>query len=125
MSYYTHDNAASPDFWPADTTLFDSYYPLTTSTDPDTNTTFVSSIEGTEFPMFGTHFHPEQVLSDFSKDDINHSWNSINGNRYFADRFVTLARFNNSNHCDDECQKLLIENYPLITGTDFGNIFVF
>jgi len=56
---------------------------------------FTATAEGINYPFFATAFHPEKTLSMFVDNaGINHSWESIQLNRYFADKFITLARQN-------------------------------
>ena len=63
----------------------------------------------------------------YNADSIDHSWQSVNSNRYFADRFVEVAR-ENKNSCGtfEQCQTLVIDNYPVIvTNTYYGNVYAF
>ena len=131
MTYNIEMLGVLPETFQKDDTLNFNYTPITTSTDEESGTKFVSSMEGLQYPIFATHFHPEEVLSNYSSGAVDHSWNSVNYNRYFADRFVSLARQNwdhDSFKCGtfEQCQAIVIENYPLIkTGTELGNIYVF
>lgn len=62
---------------------------------------FAATVEGIDYPYFATAFHPEKVLGVFNDDvGINHSWESIQLNRYFADKFITLARQNSNTFGD-------------------------
>ena len=82
-------------------------------------------MEAFNYPFFGTQFHPEKPSTMFSHPKVNHSWASLEYNRFFADRFVELTR-QNSNSCGDfsECQKLIIENSSLyVTDTYHGNVY--
>jgi anthranilate/para-aminobenzoate synthase component II len=50
---------------------------------------FVSSIESPNYPFYAVMFHPEKVLAMMHNiKGLNHSWMSIELNRYFADFFV-------------------------------------
>lgn len=63
----------------------------------------------------------------YNTETIDHSWTSVNYNRYFADRFVELAR-ENKNTCGDfdTCQTFVIENTPMIvTDSYYGNVYAF
>ena len=70
------------------------FTPTSLSTDPVTGDTFVATMESPDYPFFGTQFHPEMVLKMFNQETLDHSWASVQHNRYFADRFVELARQN-------------------------------
>ena len=82
-------------------------------------------MESQTYPFYGTQFHPEKVITMYNSDSLDHSWTSVNYNRYFADRFIEMAR-ENKNTCGtfSECQKLVIENTPVIvTDTYYGNVY--
>ena len=94
-------------------------------TDPVSGDTFVASMESAKYPFMGVQFHPEKVGSMYNNDNLNHSWQSINYNRYFADRFIELAR-QNTNTCGDfeACSSMLIEGYQLyVTTTYYGSVY--
>ena len=53
--------------------------------------------ESIQYPIFGTLFHPEKVsyiFHHFEDYGVDHSWNSLQMNRLFADKFMKLARMN-------------------------------
>jgi|TARA_B110000285_G_C14798637_1_gene456384 gamma-glutamyl hydrolase len=83
-----------------------------TSTSKDGNgREFVATMEAKNYPIFGTQFHPEKTTQIFyeKRGGINHSWQSIKMNRYFADLFVQMARANtNSFGTYEETQPYLI-----------------
>lgn len=59
---------------------------------------FIASIEAKKYPFVGTQFHPEKVTQTWIEDmGIDHSWKSIELNRYFGDQFVRMARVNKNN----------------------------
>ena len=96
-------------------------------TDPDTGAIFVATMEGKDLPFYGTQFHPEKVITMYNHDDLDHEWTSLNYNRYFADRFLEMARMN-TNSCGTfaECQELIIDNYAVtVTEGTYGNIYAF
>jgi len=58
---------------------------------------------------------------------VNHTWSSIKLNRYFGDKFVTLARQNKNTYGDfATVQTAIVANYDLIV-TDYwaGEVYVF
>lgn len=85
-------------------------------------------MESPNYPFLGTQFHPEKVLTMYNADSIDHSWESVQYNRYFADRFIELAR-ENTNTCGaswEDCQGQIIDNYEVIvTDTYYGNVYAF
>ena len=54
---------------------------------------FAATVEAFNYPFYGVAFHPEKTMTMFLDNaGINHSWESIQLNRYFADKFITEAR---------------------------------
>jgi hypothetical protein len=73
-------------------------------------------------------FHPEKNLGKFTENEgINHSWMAETVNRYFADKFVSLARQNKNSFGDYwATQQEIIENYDkLVRIPKYGMIYVF
>lgn len=66
-------------------------------------------------------------MAIFYEEDINHSWESIQMNRYFADKFISLARRNPNTFGDfATTQAQIVANYDLIvTDTWAGEVYVF
>ena len=128
MTFNHHSYGLSLDVFSEDKGLGSIFTPTSTSTDPVSGDTFVATMESPDYPFFGTQFHPEKVLTMYNADSIDHSWKSVQYNRYFADKFVELAR-QNTNTCGDsfdDCQSLIIENYDLVvTNTYYGNVYAF
>ena len=125
MTLNHHSYGLSVDIFSEDAGLGAMFTPTSTSTDPVSGDTFVATMESPDYPFFGTQFHPEKVLTMYNKDSINHSWNSVNYNRYFADRFIELAR-ENTNSCGtfEECQAMDIDNNPVYVTTGYyGNVY--
>ena len=89
---------------------------------------FTASMESEKYPFFGTQFHPEKPAFFFRDDyGVNHTWQSIQINRHFADFFVSKARQNpNSYGGFSETQKVIIQNFPrIITDTYYGEVYTF
>ena len=125
MTYNWHHLGISLDTFTSDAGLGKMFTPTATSTDPESGDTFVASMESPDYPFFGTQFHPEKVLTLYNNDALDHSWTSVHYNRYFADRFMMLAR-QNTNSCGEfeDCQALMIDNVPVIvTDTYYGNVY--
>lgn len=125
----SHSFGLSPDKFKTDAGLAEIYHPTSISYTPDAESLpFVASMESSKYPFFGTQFHPEKALDTYyPTNNINHSWVSVELNRYLADKFMTLARQNpNSYGTYSEVQAAIIENYKTIV-TDYwcGQVYVF
>ncbi|KAI5645420.1 peptidase c26 domain-containing protein [Phthorimaea operculella] len=86
---------------------------------------FIATVEHRRYPIFGTQFHPEKPLFEWTNHlDIAHSTEARKASRYFLDFFVNECRKNfNSFNDPAEENKYLIYNYaPTYTGK-FGDWF--
>ena len=94
ISLNSHTQGISPDKFKTDAGLSAIYHPTSISyTNDDEHLAFVATMESSQYPFFGTQFHPEKALEIyFPQNNINHSWLSETLNRYLADKFITLAR---------------------------------
>lgn len=89
---------------------------------------FVSSIEGKKYPFMATQFHPEKVTQAWNDNyGINHSWESMHFNRFFADQFVSMARMSPSTFGNfTQTVPYLIDNYDLFETTYYaGELYAF
>jgi gamma-glutamyl hydrolase len=125
----SHSYGLSPDKFKTDAGLAEIYFPTSVSYTPDAaNLPFVASMESEKYPFYGTQFHPEKALDVYyPPSNINHSWVSVELNRYLSDKFITLARQNpNSYGTYSEVQAAIIQNYDTIV-TDYwsGQVYVF
>jgi len=89
MTLNSHSWGVDPEDFNDDAGLA-SFYRLTSiSYTPADNRPFASSMEAYNYPFTATQFHPEKVLFMFGDNNgVNHSWESITLNKYFADQFV-------------------------------------
>lgn len=128
MTFNSHTYGLALDTFTTDAGLKAMFTPTSTSTDSEYKNTFVATMESPNYPFYGTQFHPEKVLTMYNSDGLNHSWESVEYNRYFADRFLELAR-QNTNTCGtdwSDCQSIIIDNYPItVTDTYYGNVYAF
>ncbi|KAL9656722.1 hypothetical protein ABK040_002989 [Willaertia magna] len=87
---------------------------------------FVSLFEHKKYPIYASQFHPEKISFEwYPLEDINHSFDSVIANNYFAQFFVDETR-KNLHQFDkiEKEQKALIYNYtPVYTGL-FDDDFV-
>ena len=128
MTYNNREWGITLQTFQDDKGLSSMFTPTSTTTDPETGDTVVASMESPDYPFFGTQFHPEKALEMYNTGSIDHSWKSVQYNRYFADRFMEYAR-QNKNKCGmkwEDCQYLIIDNYPVYVTEDYhGNVYAF
>ena len=91
--------------------------------------TFVSTMEGKKYPIYGFQWHPEKNAFEWS-GHINHSPDAIKTMQYMADFTVQEARKNNQRFSNPQTEyDTLIYNYcPRYTGhisTSFVQTYVF
>jgi len=125
MTFNHHMYGLSTDVFVEDKGLAAMFKPTSTSIGTVSGDTFVASMESPDYPFFGTQFHPEKILDMYNNGSIDHSWKSVNYNRYFADRFVEMAR-QNTNTCGDwsTCSVMEIDENPVyVTNTYYGNVY--
>jgi len=84
---------------------------------------FISTLEAFDFPIYISQWHPEKVQFEwYSQEGINHSYDSVQANSFFARFFVNTSR-SNSNHFPSAAAAVnaLIYNYqPVYTGPTLG-----
>ncbi|GKT14799.1 putative multi-domain containing protein [Aduncisulcus paluster] len=104
--------------------LYESYNLLSTNKSPGDDSVFVSSIEHTTYPIFGTQYHPEKNGYEFFSQypDSIHAKESVRAMHTLAENFVMYARMNDNSFDDeDELNNSLIYNYdPTFTGKNDG-----
>jgi hypothetical protein len=102
------------------TNLGDFYLQLTSEKDRN-GKTFVSTIEGAVYPIFGIQWHAEKPGFEWdSNEDLNHSVQSVVAMQYMANSFVAQARLSKHTFPTEEDEnKALIYNYtPVYTFDD-------
>ena len=105
MTLNSHNWGVDPESFTNDAGLA-SFYRLTSVSYEPGNTPadarpFGATMEAFNYPFTGTQFHPEKVLFMYGDNNgVNHSWESITLNRYFADNFVKMARQNTNSFGD-------------------------
>jgi len=128
MTFNSHDHGVDPESFTNDKGLAQMYRLLTVSYDPNDGRTFTSSVEAFDYPFVGLQFHPEKTMAMFNDNiGIDHSWQSIVSNRYFADRFMQWAR-QNTNRWGDfaTVQEAIISNCKMIVTDQYqGEVYAF
>ena len=89
---------------------------------------FVASIESKKYPILGTQYHPEKNTQAWNDAfGFNHSWESQQLTRFFANQFVAMARSNtNTFGSFKDTVPYLIDNHLKIqTHYANGDVYVF
>jgi len=90
----SHQYSIPPETFRTDEGLKEMWDVTAVSYDAD-NKPFVASIEGKKYPFMATQFHPEKVTQAWNDGyGINHSWESMQLNKFFGSQFVSMARVN-------------------------------
>jgi len=128
MTFNSHYVGVDPNSFKTDKGLGDMYRLTSISYDPNDGRPFTTTVEAINYPFFGTQFHPEKTMAMFNDDvGINHSWESITSNRYFADHFIQWAR-QNTNYWGDfaEVNQAIVSNCRLIVTDEYhGEVYAF
>lgn len=96
-----HKMGISPDVYKKDKHLMKTFRVLSTNLDFD-GKEFVSTIEGIRYPFYGTQWHPEKNIFEWTREErISHFPDAIGVSQEIANFFVNEARKNNQ-HFDSE-----------------------
>ncbi|XP_035269699.1 gamma-glutamyl hydrolase [Anguilla anguilla] len=103
------------------------YNILTTNTDGKVD--FVSTMEAYDFPFYGTQWHPEKNVFEWTEPVIPHSPSAMKATFHMADFFVNEARKSSHRFSSKEEElEALIYNYcPVYTGkkSAFEQTYIF
>ena len=111
-----------------DLMLSDMFEATSTSTDPSTGATFVSTMESHDYPFYGVQFHPEKVVHVYYEHKgLTHTWTDIKLNQYFGEFFVKQSRMTSVDPgTNDEVQDKIIQNVTeLISTRAYGDMYAF
>ena len=108
----SHNHGVAPREYEEYKNLSDAFVPMSTMVDKRGDE-FVSMIEGVNYPIYGTQFHPEKNLFEWDPDiPIPHTSESALMSTYLAQFFISEARRNlNSFPSEEALTPLLIYNY--------------
>uniref|UniRef100_A0A3P9ISH6 folate gamma-glutamyl hydrolase n=1 Tax=Oryzias latipes TaxID=8090 RepID=A0A3P9ISH6_ORYLA len=111
----------------SDEALKNFYRVLSTNTDGSTE--FVSTFEAYDYPVYGTQWHPEKNVFEWTKPFYPHCPSAVKTSFYMAEFFIGEARksFHRFESKEEE-DKALIYNYsPVYTGTTsaFEQVYIF
>lgn len=116
ITYLQHSQGISPDKFVTFSTLSNAFKVLSTQKDLN-DASFVSIIEGKNYPIYGVMFNPEKNVFEWEYPSaIPHSSNAVKAADYFAKFFVNESR-KNTNAPEKTNSKaldaLLIYNYQV------------
>lgn len=119
-----HAYAVLLDTYNKNPTLQQNFHVLTTSFDAQQPNPqqFLSLVEHRAYPIFGSQFHPEKNVFEWSQGhpDQVHTAEAVRASLFLAQRFVQFCRQNAHQFAsEDELSRVLIYNYqPQFTGVD-------
>lgn len=100
-----HKMGISPDVYKRDKHLMNMFRVLSTNLDYQ-GKEFVSTIEGIRYPFYGTQWHPEKNIFEWTREErIAHFPDAIKVSQELANFFVNEARRNNQ-HFDTEKEEV-------------------
>jgi gamma-glutamyl hydrolase len=100
------------------------FYKLLSWNKDVSGSTFISTMEGIDYPVYALQWHAEKPLFEWNNwEDINHSTDAISAMQYIADHLVQEARKNGHKFATAaEESAALIYNYPVTyTGPNNGD----
>lgn len=120
--FFAHSYTVNPSSWWSIPYLEGNYTPLAYTYDTK-NMSYIALISGNLYPMFGSQFHPEQVIFEYSGQNKN--FDSILFSQTLANWFVLQAR-NNSNTFPDQFNYLIYNYNPVpYQFQDFEQVYFF
>jgi gamma-glutamyl hydrolase len=107
----------------------DAFYDVLSTNVDDHGDTFVSTVEGKRYPVYGYQWHPEKNAFEWS-GHINHSPEAVAAMQYMADFTVSEARknFQSFKNPTDEFNSLIYNycpRYTAATSTSFVQSYIF
>jgi len=127
-----HMYGVSPANWMQNTQL-NSFYTFLSQDNDRNGKTFISTMEGNLYPVYGSQWHPEKPLFEWTPLEVtSHTKNAVLASQYVADFFVQECR--NSGHSfpsQTEEMTALIYSYTknlIYTGLfdyDFEQCYIF
>jgi gamma-glutamyl hydrolase len=124
-----HHDGVLPDSFHSNERLSSFFNVLSTNQDRK-GKTFVSTIEGKKYPIYGVQWHPERPQFEWgvdgvTKDPINHDAEAISCMQYTSNFFVSESRKNNHSFGTVvEEQTSLIYNY-VAHGDTYYQVYLF
>ena len=83
-------------------------------------------MEAYNYPLMSVQFHPEKIATMFNYENVDRLWDTLHYNRFFADKFVSLARQNTNDYGNEDISTDAIYNYLLFVSEGYnGEVYVF
>eukprot|EP00245_Coleochaete_scutata_P002261 TRINITY_DN12973_c0_g1_i1.p1 TRINITY_DN12973_c0_g1~~TRINITY_DN12973_c0_g1_i1.p1 ORF type:complete len:391 (-),score=83.06 TRINITY_DN12973_c0_g1_i1:702-1874(-) len=117
LAMENHERGLSPEKMESNS-LLSNFFRILTTTPDQYGKVYVSSVEGREYPVYGTQWHPEKNAFEFGMPRIPHSADAVKVAQAVANFFINEAR--KSRHRSVSREQLmddLIYNYsPVFSG---------
>jgi gamma-glutamyl hydrolase len=97
-TYNAHEWMVSPDAYEQHAALRDHFTVLSTTLDAE-GAPYVSTVEGVQYPLFATQWHPEKPPYEFEDVTVPHTKTAIAAGFQAAQAFVDVARLNSHKVC--------------------------
>ncbi|CAG9315880.1 unnamed protein product [Blepharisma stoltei] len=126
-SLLSHSNGISTSMYSYQNNLTEFFDVLSVMHDKSGNP-FVAMIEAKDYPIYGTQFHPEKNIYEWSPASPQpHDFYSVKASTYLSNFFVSEARRNNNTFESEQVlQPYLIYNWwPLYTNNYFTQTYEF
>ncbi|XP_057308322.1 gamma-glutamyl hydrolase A-like [Hydractinia symbiolongicarpus] len=124
-----HHSGISPELYGTNLKLNAMYRVLSTNFD-EKGVEFVSTVEGIKYPFYGTQWHPEKNLFEWTtREAINHSPEAVAVAQYLSNFFVNEARknFQKFKSVKEEIKHSIFKYAPIFSGGTslFEQVYVF
>ena len=125
----TYSYRVTPSTFASNAKLAKFYNLLSTNTDRK-GRVFGSTIEGRKYPVFGTQWHPEKNIFEWTEHEaIPHSVEAVRVAQYTANFFVDLARQSTHAFSYSDLDNVIIYNWtPTFSernGSGFEQVYTF
>lgn len=131
VTYNHHKAGLAPETFYENKTLQNFFHLVSTNTDRK-GRLFLSTIEGKKFPIYGSQWHSEKVMYDFSSNPnfkyIPHTPKARWVSQYVVDFFVDECKKSSHTFLNSKSEdEALIYNYPVTKrpGTEFVPVYYF
>mmetsp|Transcript_6683 Transcript_6683/g.15389 ORF Transcript_6683/g.15389 Transcript_6683/m.15389 type:complete len:312 (+) Transcript_6683:3-938(+) len=117
-----HISGVTPESFHGDANL-EAFFKILSLNQDRNNVSFVSTMEGRDWPVYATQWHPEKNQFEWNNHEcIDHSSEAISTMQYLADFFVNEARKNSRAYAtQQDLDSRLIYNFaPVYTGAEIS-----
>ncbi|CAD8105104.1 unnamed protein product [Paramecium primaurelia] len=110
--YYSHNWGVSPDLYKKYPSL-DAFFRITGTNQDIKGQTFIASMQGKQYPVYGVQYHPEKNIFEW-KVSAPHSYLAVKVSANHIDAFVNQARLNNHQFNAEQLNKAVIYNFKTV-----------